>query len=79
MGSLEPIEPDPEPIASLVAQGRMPAQLRRYWISEIAWRQEGAFRRCVAELLEHGVPPGQVNGACANLHKRATGKWPAEK
>lgn len=57
--------------------------LMRYWASgpgapKIMWGTDGAFDRCVVQLGKY-VPPSQVKGLCANLHKRATGEWPAEK
>lgn len=71
-------------IAALLTGGRMPAQLVRHWTkgpggAEIGWRTKGAFRRCEIALKGKGVPANQVPGACARLHKKATGKWPNEK
>jgi hypothetical protein len=56
------------------------AVLIRYWTRgegaiKIGWNRGGDFMRCV-RLLSKYVPPGQVKGFCARLHKRATGKWP---
>lgn len=77
-----PVQEQPRsngPLDTLLAAGRMPVQLRRYWERAEPWGQPGAFRKCVRDLLDHGVPARMVNGACANLHKNATGKWPSEK
>jgi len=66
-------------------QGRMPAQLREFWIhgegaGRIRWGTEGAFGRCVRELstesAENGHPIADPEGTCANLYHAATGKWP---
>ncbi len=58
--------------------------LMKYWASgegaaKIRWGTDGAFDRCVRLL--NGKVPGNIDvkGLCANLHKRATGEWPAEK
>lgn len=56
------------------------AVLIRYWTKEegaakIRWGSGGDFMRCVRQLSKY-VPPNQVQGFCARLHKRATGKWP---
>ncbi|WP_433364044.1 hypothetical protein [Streptosporangium sp. CA-115845] len=58
-------------------------RLMQYWTSgpgalKIRWGTDGSFDRCVKELSKH-VGPAMVKGLCANLHKRATGEWPAEK
>ena len=56
------------------------ATLIRYWTREegaakIRWGSGGDYMRCVRSLSKY-VPPNQVHGFCARLHKRATGKWP---
>jgi hypothetical protein len=56
------------------------AVLIRYWTvgegrAKIGWGTGGDFNRCVRRLSKY-VPPGQVKGFCARLHKKATGKWP---
>lgn len=56
------------------------AVLIRYWTvgkgrAKIRWGSGGDFDRCVKRLSKY-VPPNQVHGFCARLHKRATGKWP---
>ncbi len=56
------------------------AVLIRYWTKEegaakVGWGRGGDFMRCVRHLSKY-VPPNQVKGFCARLHKRATGKWP---
>ncbi len=60
-----------------------PDALMRYWTTgpgaiKIRWGTDGSYDRCLKELSKH-VSPGMVRGLCANLHKRATGEWPAEK
>lgn len=57
--------------------------LIKYWIRRagINWHAKGGFTRCVAKLgpkLAKNAPQVNVKGMCANLHKAATGKWPAE-
>jgi hypothetical protein len=65
-------------------EGRIPAELGRYWTrgegaAKIGWGTDGAFDRCV-RLVGAKVPAGvNVKGLCANLERRATGHWPAEK
>lgn len=60
----------------------MPDDLQDYWIHgkgalKIRWGTPGDFTRCVRQLREHiGV---NTEGACANLHHKATGTWPGEK
>ncbi len=58
-------------------------RLMEYWAhgagaAKIQWEAPGAFARCQAALREY-VPGHMIDGMCANLHKRATGKWPSEK
>lgn len=66
-------------VAGVSARSRMPEQLRKYWLTHEAWGESGAFDACTKDLREHGVPAHMVDGACANLHKEATGRWPSEK
>lgn len=52
-----------------------------YWTkgkgaAEIGWRTDGAMKRCIAKLRGKVREPG---GLCAELHKKVTGEWPAEK
>jgi hypothetical protein len=59
------------------------SRLFRYWTkgpgaARIAWGVKGSFRRCVAALGPHLPPKYDVEGMCANLHRRATGEWPTE-
>lgn len=59
----------------------MPERLQEYWTegegaAKVRWGTRGAFRRCRRALVKEGVPLRMVNGACANLYKRATGKHP---
>lgn len=69
---------------TFAGEGRIPAALGKYWTrgegaAKIGWGTDGAYDRCV-RLLGAKVPAGiDVHGLCANLHKRATGEWPAEK
>jgi hypothetical protein len=60
----------------------MPEQLQDYWThgegaAKIAWGSEGDFDRC-RRALRGKVPGRMIDGACNRLHKRATGKYPAE-
>lgn len=60
-------------------------KLMRYWAhgpgaAKIGWTVapgSGDYSRCVV-LLGKYVPDHMVKGLCANLHKRATGRWPNE-
>lgn len=54
--------------------------LRRYWTTgegaaKIRWGTPGDFDRCVRQLEKY--MPGQAEGYCNLLHKRATGIYPA--
>lgn len=65
--------------AALVAlPTRMPPALVRYWSREIDFGSPGSFRTCQRRLREH-LPPGQVDGACANLYRLNTGQWPGRQ
>jgi hypothetical protein len=71
-------------VVAAAVGGRMPRQLVRYYTkgegaAEMAWAAHGSMDRCKAELARHGVPERMRGGACARLHRRATGKWPSEK
>ena len=44
--------------------------------AQIGWGTDGAMKRCIAKLRGKVRDPG---GLCAELHKKATGEWPAEK
>lgn len=62
--------------------GVMDRDLKRYWTHgkgalKIRWFTDGSFRRCVRLLRKYF--PRNPQGLCANLHKAATGEWPAEK
>lgn len=64
-----------------IAEAGSDRKLRAYWVrgagaAKIGWDTDGDFTRCVAELGEHVTDP---KGLCAEYHKAATGKWPAEK
>lgn len=55
-------------------------QLDAYWTSgegaaKIRWGAPCAFCRCLDQLGKY-VDSKRVKGHCANLQKRATGKWP---
>jgi hypothetical protein len=59
------------------------SKLIKYWsrgegAAKIGWGAECDFCSCLAHLAKY-VPPGQVKGFCARLHKRATGKWPGPR
>lgn len=52
-----------------------------YWVKgegagKIRWGTDGSFDRCVRNLSSKVRDP---KGLCAELHKKATGEWPAEK
>ena len=62
-------------------QSRMPAQLKRYWLTgegagKIRWGTPGSFDRCVRNLRDDF--PQDTEGLCANLYHEATGKWPGQ-
>lgn len=62
--------------------GVMDRDLKAYWTHgkgalKIRWFTDGSFRRCVRLLRKYF--PQNPKGLCANLHKAATGEWPAEK
>jgi hypothetical protein len=72
-----------------VAEGtRMPPQFVKFWVAgpgaaRIAWNTPGDFERCIveiqAEVTEGGHAPlsdRMIKGACATLHKLATGGPP---
>jgi hypothetical protein len=72
-------------VEAFAGEGRIPAALGRYWTrgegaAKIRWGMDGSFNRCVrivgAKVKNLGI---DIKGLCANLHKRATGEWPAEK
>lgn len=61
----------------------MPANLVAYWTrgegaAKVRWGEPGDFDRCRRNLAEY-VSPGQLSGACANLHHRALGVWPGRE
>jgi hypothetical protein len=70
---------------TFAGEGRIPKDLGQYWTrgpgaAKIRWGIDGAFNRCVRLLRQKVKNPGiDIKGLCANLHKRATGEWPAEK
>jgi hypothetical protein len=62
--------------------GGMPETLQEYWTTgkggaEIGWGTDHSYSRC-QKLLKGKVPGRMIDGACARLHKRATGEWPTE-
>lgn len=71
--------------AEFAGEGRIPKALGQYWTrgegaAKIRWGTDGSFKRCVRLLRRKVKKLGiDVEGLCANLHKRATGEWPAEK
>ena len=74
------IRVDPQ-LYDLAAGTRMPPQLVRYWLTHIAWGRPGDFDECVTRLSAEaaesgGISPHQAKGACATLHKLATGASP---
>jgi hypothetical protein len=68
--------------------GGMPIQFKKYWLTGtgagiIRWGSPGDFARCEtainAKITEHGgkaLPPNEIAGLCAKLHKEATGATP---
>lgn len=72
-------------LAEFAGEGRIPAALGKYWTrgegaAKIRWGTDGSFDRCVRLLRRKVENLGiDIKGLCANLHKRATGEWPAEK
>lgn len=73
---------EPMAAAVLTAVTRMPPQFVTYWTvgaggARIRWNTGGDFTRCQRALRRY-LDVGQVDGACANLHKLATGRWPGE-
>jgi 2'-5' RNA ligase len=64
------------------ATSSMPNKLSSYWAhgkgaAKIRWGTGGDFNRCRKQLAKY-LKPGQLAGACANLHKIATGTWPGK-
>lgn len=62
------------------ATTRMPGDLKSYWArgegaAKIRWGTSGDFDRCTRQLVRY-LPTHMVKGACANLHRLATGSWP---
>lgn len=56
-------------------------RLVAYWVrgegaAKIRWGTDGSFDRCVRNLSDKVRDP---QGLCAELHKEATGEWPAEE
>lgn len=56
-------------------------RLINYWVRgegavKIRWGTDGSFDRCVRNLSDKVRDP---QGLCAELHKEATGEWPAEE
>lgn len=67
--------------ADAVAHTAMPHQLEEYWTkgtgaAKVRWGTPGDFNRCREELAKY-LHPEQISGACNELHKLATGIWPA--
>lgn len=60
------------------------SKLIRYWTSgkggktKIGWGKPCDFCSCLSELRKY-VPPNQVKGFCARLHRRAMGRWPGPR
>lgn len=60
---------------------RMPEHLQDYWLhgegaAKVRWCTSGSFDRARKALLKEGVPIHMVDGAVANLYRRACGKNP---
>lgn len=59
-------------------------RIRRYWTHgkgalKIKWGLPGDFNRCRAQLAKYIQNPDWLAGACANMHKEATGFWPGRE
>lgn len=70
-------------MAQKPATTRIPRQLRESDVhgkgaAEIGWGTPGDFDRCRAFMRRHDVPGYEIDGACANLHRIATGEWPGK-
>jgi 8-oxo-dGTP pyrophosphatase MutT (NUDIX family)/2'-5' RNA ligase len=68
--------------AGVPEHSAMPNKLKDYWVrgkgaALIRWGVGGDFNRCRKQLSKY-LNPAQVPGACANLHKAATGTWPGK-
>lgn len=66
------------------AVSRMPPQLQAYWLTgegaaKVQWCTEGSFRRARRLMLQEGVPRRMVDGAVANLYRKACGRSPGRK
>lgn len=62
------------------AGSAMPGHLQRSYLSgkvapRIRWGVAGDFKRCVRQAKRHGMGR-KAEGACARLHRKATGQWP---
>lgn len=85
-GKPKPATPEAEGLVSGAnppATSRMPMKLKRYWTkgegaAKIRWGTGGDFNRCRRQMAKY-LRPDQIGGACANLHKMATGTWPGRK
>lgn len=60
----------------------MPNKLKKFWLggegaAKIRWGTSGDFDRCTRALTKY-LPTHMVKGACANLHKLATGTYPGK-
>ncbi len=65
-----------------MASSRMPPQLQKSYLSgkvaaRIRWGSGGDFNRCVRQAKKHGMGV-KAKGACATLHKKATGFYPGK-
>lgn len=70
----------PQPVRADASM--MPSKLKEYWLgpkgrAKVRWGTGGDFNRCVRALGKY-LKPERVKGACANLHKLATGQWPGK-
>jgi 2'-5' RNA ligase len=69
-------------VASPPERSMMPGNLKGFWVrgkgaAKIRWGTGGDFNRCRRALAKY-LRPDQIGGACANLHKAATGTWPGK-
>ena len=76
-------KPRKKSVRKKAGPSRMPAQLQQSYLhgkvaARIRWGTPGAFNRCVRQAQKHGVGM-KSKGMCANLYKKATGRWPGKK
>lgn len=79
-----PVKASADPVvADAVAHTRTPRQLEDYWVrgkgvARVRWGESGDWSRCVRLLSKYVHNEYAVKGQCNELHKIATGLWPAQ-